>query len=568
MLKKRKTIISFLVLAAFALLCVRPAHAAGTVPLQDVYCSDGSCSTCSALASLIAWNWASNPSIVVTSSLSGTYCILYDRGTPFRTLSPLYGQTCPSNSTGTTTCTCDAGFQPDTAGSSCVPVPAGTPQQQAADAAKAAATAAGLSPQAAQAASDAVMASSATDPATLAGVGKAAGLAYDGAVVNSLPAATAHDVAMAAGTMVTNGVSNGSTVNNSTLAAVQASLAISAAYQNQAATGTPPSMAQTAANIAAGVATAAAIGLAMAGAAPIAVTTAGAIALHAAILGVALDPANANQNSAVQSAGAAAIQSGASPLQVTLAVQAASTASTSATTPAVAAIGGAAATQVLTAPLPSWSVTSTDAINLQAAIAASTAAESAGAASGTPTQIQAAAYAAANAIHSGQSTTTAATTGLAASVGVAAGLSSNQAQAAATAAGVAVSNGTAPAAAITQGVAGVGVGGATEVTAQKILDAMNGSGVNPLSLPNPSGWNIAEVPLPHQSDFTISAPSVSALPVGGACVPFSVTLSGNVVTWDECAFITVMQPMVNWFIVALGVSTGIWRILGRRQEEA
>jgi hypothetical protein len=84
------------------------AEASGTVPPQGnfcVYSTLGPSRTCGFPTADAACNGIALP----TGGCQGAYA------------GWIGGTSCPANSTGTTTCTCDDGYQPDSAGTSCVP---------------------------------------------------------------------------------------------------------------------------------------------------------------------------------------------------------------------------------------------------------------------------------------------------------------------------------------------------------------------------------------------------------------------------------------------------------------
>ena len=449
------------------------------------------------------------------------------------------------------------------------PPPPPTPLEASANAAKDAATGAGHSPAAAQAAYDAVMGApdwQGVDPGVQAAIGASAASSYDSAVAGALPASAAAAIAAAAG----RNVDSASRVSSSTSSASQIATTISDIqiidYQHAVAVGSEPSPAQLAARIAAGALTAGTVVAAIAGAAPIAVAVGASAAIHAAILAANIDPANPNQVSAAQSAGAAAIQSGATPLQVTFATQAAVTASTTATSPTNAATGGAAAVQVLTQPLSSWSTTNTDSVNLAAATSAATAAESAGAASGTPNQIQAAAYAAADAIHSGQTPAVAASSAqtaasiagslpsTAAVVGAATGAAAAAAPATAAGAAAVAAAGTSAALGKSEGLladikSALGFGQSVAVEGSA-LDATKHN--TEVAFGNTMRDAVNGFDAAQTGDENSLLGAFVFDPPYTACTPITRTIHGRVTTIDFCQYAEYLRQLIGWLFALFG----------------
>jgi hypothetical protein len=136
-----------LFVALSLLAAVKPAHAGGTIPRTQNYYAAAPCFTPQApLSSVLAcrvnyiqaWYGSLYTVALVSynlppptgSSVGNMYLSIKRKsnGTVTYTTQGLYRGSlpCPANSTGTTSCTCDTGYQPDTAGTSCVPVPVAT----------------------------------------------------------------------------------------------------------------------------------------------------------------------------------------------------------------------------------------------------------------------------------------------------------------------------------------------------------------------------------------------------------------------------------------------------------
>lgn len=118
---KRITIILFFVLA-FALLCVRPAHASGTVSASPANSAPAACEAAIYSANVGSCGYVTASGGAPYFQNGYWYCPIITKYCPgvYKVgLSPAPPATCPPNSTGSTTCTCDTGFHPDATATLC-----------------------------------------------------------------------------------------------------------------------------------------------------------------------------------------------------------------------------------------------------------------------------------------------------------------------------------------------------------------------------------------------------------------------------------------------------------------
>ncbi len=447
--KTKNYLVHFIVAAMFLILCVRPAEADGTITVgvQDYWNGMGAIggqqfTDCGAAiaAHLPAYRAQSSYEYCdmgdhKPSTMTGTFCT-YDLGlqdcsavlsNDFQVAQRMTGYICPANSFGSGgTCTCAAGYEPDTSGTACQEAAAATPQEQAEQAAYDAAIAAGKSPAAAQAASDAVAThydEFQSDSQALIDIGATSANAYDSMIAEGM--SPVH-----AGTVSTGAASNYAAarrqgVSHSAAFDIAESMANveGMQYSLSVAQGQAMTTEQIVASVVAGGLAGGAMALAVAGAAPIATALAASAAVHAGMLAFTdlfSSPSDSQQQAAI-SGGSEAIRSGAQPLQVTLAPQVTAAAvTTTATEAEISAASKAAVTAMATVPESSWAVPAPTMPTNAATIAARTAATVVRD-GGSAESAQAAAKAAAQTIVGGGTVAAAKVAGQAASDYVAAG---------------------------------------------------------------------------------------------------------------------------------------------------
>lgn len=479
---------------------------------------------------------------------------------------------CPSNSTLTSgQCICNTGFVPNSSASACQPEL--TPHQQAAQDAKAAALAKGYSPEAAQAASDAVTAHPNVLPADWPQLGDTSASVHDYATTIGVPATQANTIAQGCADLFASQAASLPAFDRKIVAYQNGQNVANYYLQQKMAGQQAQADLQLGASVAAG---ALAIGSAVAAAAamPLTAALAGSAALHTAILAANVDTTNVAQVASVQSAGTAAIKSGATPLQVTLATQAATTSASSATTTDAAAVAGAAAVKVLTQPQSDWPVSSstTTAQHQNAATAAATAAAVTASTTQFPNAANNAANAAAKASYSGLSTQVAVVAGQAAAKATQSGFSAPEVQKAADQAAARVANGALPDTAVQDAVNGVN-GSATEVSLQKsngllssIRDLLATTGLVDSSPTNSDGraqsaLDASMVSLNGQLDsanIAQEADEQSLLDVyvfdqpTASCSPWSGTIRGVNFNFDWCTYTEKLRALIAWLFALFG----------------
>jgi hypothetical protein len=125
----------FLVIAISAMTMVKPAYASGTVGQGGLYSSIGNEPACQNMSSMVAVGACmlqfNTATCIGCSSTTYTfyppggfsYCYTYKGNQYCGEEYFSFTAGCPANSTGTTTCTCDAGYVPDPTVTSCIPEP-------------------------------------------------------------------------------------------------------------------------------------------------------------------------------------------------------------------------------------------------------------------------------------------------------------------------------------------------------------------------------------------------------------------------------------------------------------
>jgi hypothetical protein len=121
----RSIVFCFSIIVISLMTMLKPAHATGNVPPVFLSCSNylyqnawsgyerGGFSTAAAACAI------ANQS-VGAYTFNGSYFCTGSNYYRALCISPVFS--CPANSTGSTTCTCNAGYQPDSTGTSCLPV--------------------------------------------------------------------------------------------------------------------------------------------------------------------------------------------------------------------------------------------------------------------------------------------------------------------------------------------------------------------------------------------------------------------------------------------------------------
>ncbi len=504
---------------------------------------------------------------------------------------PPHGSCVPFSGLTPPVCTCDSGFIDHV--TTCDPPPVLTALQIAAKAAYDAAIAAGKSAAAAQAASDAVTAHPewGGSPSAQAGIGAAAADSYTKSIAAGIPASTAASFA----TSSTNAFASIITANGTMAQATSFAATTSAFLVTQnaidAITSGTPTVAQVAANMAAGALTIAAVAGAIAGAAPVGVALAAAGAIHAAVIGANIDTANPITAAAVQAAATQSIKSGATPLQVTLGVSTAAAASSSATSVSAATAAGNAVLLAMTNPNADWSMPITPTLAQTQSVnylpPSTSAADTLAAISG-----MAAGSAAVTAVNSGLTISAAGFAGEAAGSATAAGAAASAVDAAAVAAGLAGQAGFTPAAAASAGKAAAGVssglsgavvgaaaGAANMGTTEGLLRdvrALLGFGQtfdssivgttpdqNAVGFASGLSQVTTDLKAAEATDessvmgfFTLSLPSAS-------CTPSSKAVHGVSVSLDWCVYTEKLRELLAWLFAVFGA----WSVYGQIFKE-